>query len=35
MWIDLDSSGTVSDGDEIYLSTSRNQPWNTVELTSV
>ena len=35
MWIDLDSSGTVSDGDEIYLSTSRNQPWNTVELTPV
>ena len=35
MWIDLDYSGTVSDGDEIYLSTSRNQPWNTVELRSV
>jgi len=35
MWIDTDFSGTVSDGDEIYLSTSRNQPWNTVELTPV
>ena len=35
IWLDLDFSETVSDGDEIYLSTSRNQPWNTVELSLV
>lgn len=35
VWIDRDYSGTVSDGDEIYLSSSRDQPWNTVELTRV
>jgi len=35
VWIDRDYSGTVSDGDEIFLSSSRDQPWNTVELTRV